>query len=391
MSYSFKYHDYFNLDETLSEDVRLVRDAVREWVNVAVVPVIEEHAMKATFSRDWFTQLGELGCFGPSLSLENGGQGLTETGYGVVMRELERGDSSIRSMASVQGSLVMYPIAEFGNAGQKSKYLARLGKGEQIGCFGLTEPDHGSDPGGMVTRLTRDGAGYRLSGCKMWITNAPVADIAIVWAKMENGKIQGLILDLKKNGVRIETIRDKWSLRASVTGTIYMDDVRITPEDFLPGATGLGYAFKCLNKARYGIAWGVIGAAIDSYHTALTYALDRHQFGKPIGAFQLTQKKLAEMITSVSQAQLMAFRLGALADEGSVTSSQISMTKRANVDIALRIAREARQILGAMGITNDYSVMRHMLNLETVITYEGTHDIHLLITGQDITGIASYK
>lgn len=391
MSYPFKYHDYFNLDETLSGDVRMVRDAVREWVNATVIPVIEEHAMEATFSGDWFTQLGELGCYGPSLNPEEGGQGLSETGYGVLMRELERGDTAIRSMASVQGSLVMYPIAAFGSDGQKSKYLSKLGKGELIGCFGLTEPGHGSDPGGMVTRLTPDGTAYRLSGSKMWITNAPLADIAIVWAKLENGKIQGLILDLEKDGVRVETIRDKWSLRASATGTIYMDEVKITREDFLPGATGLGHAFKCLNNARYGIAWGAIGAAMDCYHTALSYALERHQFDKPIGAFQLTQKKLAEMITSISQAQLMAFRLGELADEGVVSSSQISMTKRANVEIALRVAREARQILGAMGITNDYPVMRHMLNLETVITYEGTHDIHLLITGQDITGIASFK
>ena len=391
MAYPFKFHDYFDLDERLTDDVRMARDAVREWVNQEIVPSIEDHAMQATFSRDWFRQLGELGCYGPALPVEDGGHGLSETGYGVLMRELERGDTSIRSMASVQGSLVMYPISAFGSSHQKSQYLKPLGRGEMIGCFGLTEPDHGSDPGGMETRLVRDGSEYRLSGSKMWITNAPLADIAIIWAKNENGKIQGLILDLRREGVRVETIKGKWSLRASATGTIYMDNVRVTEDDLLPLATGLGYAFKCLNKARYGISWGVIGAAMDCYHTALTYSLERQQFDKVIGAFQLTQKKLAEMITSLSQAQLMAFRLGELADQGRVSSAQISMTKRSNVHMALQVARESRQILGAMGITNDFSVMRHMVNLETVITYEGTHDIHLLITGQDVTGIPAYK
>src|SRR5690606_17535758 len=375
MAYPFKFHDYFDLDERLTDEVRMARDEVREWVNQEIVPSIEDHAMQATFSRDWFRQLGELGCYGPALPVEDGGHGLSETGYGVLMRELERGDTSIRSMASVQGSLVMYPISAFGSSHQKSQYLKPLGRGEMIGCFGLTEPDNGSDPGGMGTGRVRDGSEYRLSGSKMWITNAPLADIAIIWAKNENGKIQGLILDLRREGVRVETIKGKWSLRASATGTIYMDNVRVTEDDLLPLATGLGYAFKCLNKARYGISWGVIGAAMDCYHTALTYSLERKQFDKVIGAFQLTQKKLAEMITSLSQAQLMAFRLGELADQGRVSSAQISMTKRSNVHMALQVARESRQILGAMGITNDFSVMRHMVNLETVITYEGTHDI----------------
>ena len=391
MAYPFKYHDYFNLDRTLSEEVRIARDAVRDWVDSTIVPVIEEHAMETTFDRAWISQLGDLGCYGPSLSADHGGHGLSETGYGVLMRELERGDSSIRSMASVQGSLVMYPIAAFGSADHKNRYLKKLGTGEMVGCFGLTEPGHGSDPGGMETRLTTDGNDYRLSGSKMWITNAPLADIAIIWAKRENGKVQGLILDMEKDGVRVETIKGKWSLRASSTGTIYMDNVLISKDDLLPDATSLGYAFKCLNKARYGIAWGAIGAAMDCYHTVLLYSLEREQFERPIASFQLTQKKLAEMITAISQAQLMSFRLGELADADSVTSSHISMAKRTNVDIALRVAREARQILGAMGITNDFPVMRHMMNLETVITYEGTHDIHLLITGQDITGIPAFK
>lgn len=391
MAYPFKYHDYFDLDSTLSDEVRMARDAVRDWVDSVIAPVIETHAMEATHDREWFSELGNLGCFAPSLSPEDGGQGLSETAYGVLMRELERGDTAIRSMASVQGSLVMYPIAAFGSEDQKKKYLKNLGRGESIGCFGLTEPGHGSDPGGMETRLHKAEDGYKLSGSKMWITNAPLADVAVIWAKMEDGKVQGLLLDLDKEGVKVETIKGKWSLRASVTGTIYMDQVDIAPEDLLPKATGLGYAFKCLNKARYGIAWGAIGAAMDCYHTALSYATERHQFDKPIAAFQLTQKKLAEMITAISQAQLMAFRLGELADNERVSSAQISMAKRAHVEMALKIAREARQILGAMGITNDYPVMRHILNLETVITYEGTHDIHLLITGQDITGLPAFK
>ncbi len=390
MSYPFKYHDYFDLDDTLPEEVQMARDAVRSWVDSVVSPVIETHAMEATFDPKWFSELGALGCFGPALPTKDGGQGLSETAYGVLMRELERGDTAIRSMASVQGSLVMYPIAAFGSTEQKEKYLPRLGRGDWIGCFGLTEPGHGSDPGSMETRLQKVAGGYKLSGSKMWITNAPVADVAVIWAKKEDGKVQGVLLDLKKEGVKVETISGKWSLRASVTGTIYMDEVLISVDDLLPKATGLGFAFKCLNKARYGIAWGAIGAAMDCYHTALSYAIERHQFNKPIASFQLTQKKLAEMITTISQAQLMAFRLGKLADQGAVTSAQISMAKRAHVEMALKVAREARQILGAMGITNDYPVMRHMVNLETVITYEGTHDIHLLITGHDVTGLPAY-
>lgn len=391
MAFTFRYHDYFNLDETLPGEVQLARDAVREWVDSSVTPSIERHAIDATFSSAWFKELGELGCYAPSLPRELGGQGLTETAYGVLMRELERGDSAVRSMASVQGSLVMYPIATFGSNAQKDKYLGPLGRGDLMGCFGLTEPNHGSDPGGMETRLTKDGSGYRLSGTKMWITNAPHAGIGVIWAKREDGKIQGLLIEMDRPGVRTEEIKNKWSLRASATGVIYMDDVLVTESDLLPGAVGLGNAFKCLNKARYGIAWGAIGAAMDCYNTALLYSLEREQFNKPLAAFQLTQKKLAEMITSISQAQLMAFRLGELADRQKLSSGQISMAKRANVQVALQIARESRQILGAMGITNDYSVMRHMMNLETVITYEGTHDIHLLITGHEVTGIPAYK
>lgn len=391
MAYPFKYHDYFDLDSQLTEEIQMARDAVRDWVDREIVPTIEKHAIQGSHAREWMKQLGELGCFGPSLPIDHGGHGLTETGYGVLMRELERGDTAVRSMASVQGSLVMYPISAFGSDKQKDRYLKSLGAGDLIGCFGLTEPNHGSDPGSMETRLVRDTNRYRLSGSKMWITNAPLADIAVIWAKNENNKVQGVVLEMDRPGIRVETIEGKWSLRASSTGTIYLDDVKVEEDDLLPGAIGLGYALKCLNKARFGISWGAIGAAMDCYHTALSYALEREQFGRVIGGFQLTQKKLAEMITSIAQAQLMAFRLGELADEGHVTSAQISMTKRSNVFMALQVAREARQILGAMGITNDYPIMRHMVNLETVITYEGTHDIHLLITGQDVTGIAAYK
>lgn len=391
MAKQFEFHDYFNLDELLTEEVRIARDSVREWVQHEIVPVIESHAMEGTFDKKWFRQLGELGCFGPSLPVESGGQGMTETGYGVIMRELERGDSSIRSMASVQGSLVMYPIAAFGSEEQKNKWLPRLGQGEKIGCFGLTEPNHGSDPGSMETRLIRKGEGYVLSGQKMWITSASLADVGIIWARLDEKKIQGVLLDMKAPGVRVEDIGGKWSLRASATGVIYMDEVYVEEKDFLPGAKGLRAAFQCLNKARYGIAWGAIGAAMDCFHTAVRYARERHQFGKPLGEFQLVQKKLAEMLTDISAAQLMASRVGQMADAGKVKPSQISMAKRHNVDVALRTARTARDILGAIGITNDYPVMRHMMNLETVSTYEGTHDIHLLITGQDITGLSAFK
>jgi len=391
MAKQFEYHDYFDLDELLTEEIRIARDSVREWVQHEISPTIEAHAMEGTFDKNWFRQLGELGCFGPSLPVESGGQGMTETGYGVIMRELERGDSSIRSMASVQGSLVMYPIAAFGSEDQKKQWLPRLGQGEKIGCFGLTEPDHGSDPGSMETRLTRQGDGYLLSGQKMWITSASLADVGIIWARLDEKKIQGVLLDMKAPGVRVEDIGGKWSLRASATGVIYMDEVYIEEKDFLPGAKGLRAAFQCLNKARYGIAWGAIGAAMDCFDTAVRYSKERHQFGKPLGEFQLVQKKLAEMLTDISAAQLMASRVGQLADTEQVTSSQISMAKRHNVQIALRTARTARDILGAIGITNDYPVMRHMMNLETVSTYEGTHDIHLLITGQDITGLGAFK
>lgn len=391
MAYEFKYHDYLQLEDLLTGEERMAGEAVRDWVSREVIPSIEQHAMEETFDPEWMKKLGELGCFGPSLPAELGGQGMSETGYGVLMRELERGDSALRSMASVQGSLVMYPISVFGSEEQKEKWLPALGAGEKIGCFGLTEPDHGSDPGGMETRLTTRGDKYILEGQKMWITNAALADVAVIWARMDGKRVQGILLDMKKPGVRVETIRRKWSLRASSTGVIYMDDVEIEAGDLLPGGTGLKSALACLNKARYGIAWGVTGAAAACYDTALRYAGERKQFAKPLAGFQLVQKKLAEMVTDITTSQLMAFRVGQLADRGEATGAHISMAKRHNVEAALRTARTSREVMGAIGLTADYPIMRHMMNLETVVTYEGTHDIHLLITGQDVSGINAFK
>jgi len=335
--------------------------------------------------------LGEIGAFGPSIPAKYGGGGMDEMSYGIIMQELERGDSGIRSMASVQGSLVMYPIYRYGSEEQKMKYLPKLATGELIGCFGLTEPDHGSDPGSMVTNVVADGDDYILNGAKMWITNSPVADIAVVWARREDGRIVGMIVEKGMKGFTAPEIHGKWSLRASVTGELVFDNVRIPKENVLPEALGLGAPLSCLSKARYGIAWGALGAALDCYDSALRYSQERIQFGKPIGQFQLTQKKLAEMITEITKAQLLVWRLGALANEGKASAQQISMAKRDVVNMALKVAREARQIHGGMGITGEYPIMRHMMNLESVVTYEGTHDIHLLITGMDITGIPAFS
>lgn len=387
----FRHHDYFQMDELLSEDHLLARDAVRDWVRQEVTPIIENYAEKAECPMHLFRGLAEIGAFGPSLPAEYGGGGMDEMAYGVIMQELERGDSGVRSMASVQGSLVMYPIYKFGSEEQKRKYLPRLGAGELIGCFGLTEPDHGSNPGGMITHIRDDGDAYILNGAKMWITNSPVADLAVVWAKDEEGKIRGMIVEADSAGYSAPEIHGKWSLRASVTGELVFEDVRVPKENVFPEIRGLKGPLSCLSKARYGIAWGAIGAALDCYDSALRYALERQQFGKPIGQFQLQQKKLAEMITEITKAQLLTWRLGQLANEGRATPAQISMAKRNNVHMALQVAREARQVHGGMGITNEYPVMRHMMNLETVLTYEGTHDIHLLITGMDVTGLNAFK
>ncbi|MBP6448424.1 MAG: acyl-CoA dehydrogenase family protein [Saprospiraceae bacterium] len=386
----YEHHDYYAIDELLSEDHLLARDAVRDWVKQEVSPIIEDFANRAACPTHLFKGLAEIGAFGPSLPAEYGGGGMDEIAYGIIMQELERGDSGIRSMASVQGSLVMYPIYKYGNEEQRKKYLPKLGSGEFIGCFGLTEPDHGSNPSGMVTNIVDDGDVYILNGAKMWITNSPVADIAVVWAKDKDGIIRGLIVEKDMKGYSAPEIHGKWSLRASVTGELVFEDVRVPKANLLPNVSGLKGPLGCLSKARYGIAWGALGAALDCYDSALRYSKEREQFGKKLGQFQLTQKKLAEMITEITKAQLLAWRLGTLANAGKATPAQISMAKRNNVNMALEIAREARQIHGGMGITGEYPIMRHMMNLESVVTYEGTHDIHLLITGMDVTGFNAF-
>ncbi|MBL7821325.1 MAG: acyl-CoA dehydrogenase family protein [Saprospiraceae bacterium] len=387
----YEGHDYYLMDELLSEEHLLARQAVRDWVKQEVSPIIEDYSNKAACPQHLFKGLAEIGAFGPSLPREYGGGGMDEIAYGVIMQELERGDSGIRSMASVQGSLVMFPIYKFGSEELRKKYLPKLGSGEFIGCFGLTEPDYGSNPAGMISSVKDDGDSYILNGSKMWITNSPVADIAVVWAKNEAGEILGMVVEKDFKGYSAPEIHGKWSLRASITGELVFEDVRVAKSNVFPNVKGLKGPLSCLSKARYGIAWGALGAALDCYDTALRYAKERIQFGKPLAAFQLTQKKLAEMITEITKAQLLAWRLGVLANNGKASPAQISMAKRNNVHTALVIAREARQILGGMGITNEYPIMRHMMNLETVLTYEGTHDIHLLITGMDITGINAFE
>jgi len=387
----FEAPDYYNLDDLLSEEHKLVRNAARDWVKRDISPIIEEYAQKAEFPKQIISGLAEIGAFGPYIPEEYGGAGLDQISYGLIMQEIERGDSGVRSTASVQSSLVMYPIWKYGNEAQRKKYLPKLASGEWMGSFGLTEPDHGSNPSGMTTNFKDKGDHYLLNGAKLWISNSPFCNIAVVWAKNEEGRIHGLIVERGMEGFSTPETHNKWSLRASATGELIFQDVKVPKENLLPNKSGLGAPLGCLDSARFGIAWGAIGAAMDCYDTALRYSKERQQFGKPIGAFQLQQKKLAEMITEITKAQLLAFRLGQLKNEGKATSPQISMAKRNNVDMAIKVAREARQILGGMGITGEYSIMRHMMNLESVITYEGTHDIHLLITGLDITGLNAFK
>jgi glutaryl-CoA dehydrogenase len=386
----YKSPDYYQVDELFTDEHKLIRGSVRDWVNRAVMPIIDEANQKHEFPRHLVKELGEIGAFGPYIPVEYGGSGLDQISYGLIMQELERGDSSIRSMASVQSSLVMYPIYKYGTEEQRRKYLPKLATGEMIGAFGLTEPNHGSDPGGMLSKFTDQGDHYLLNGSKMWITNAPIADVSVVWAKDETGTVKGLLVERGMEGFTSpETLR-KWSLRSSSTGELVFDNVKVPKENLLPGVKGLKGPLSCLSSARYGIAWGVIGAAMDCYDTALQYSKERIQFGKPIAAFQLTQKKLAEILTEITKAQLLAWRLGTLRNEDRATPAQISMAKRNNVKMALDTARESRQILGAMGITGDFPMMRHMMNLESVITYEGTHDVHLLITGMDVTGESAF-
>lgn len=387
----FEAPDYYNLDDLLSEEHKLVREAARDWVKRDVTPIIETYAQKAEFPKQILSGLAEIGAFGPYIPEKYGGAGLDQIAYGLIMQEIERGDSGVRSTASVQSSLVMYPIWKYGNEAQRQKYLPKLASGEFMGAFGLTEPDHGSNPGGMTTNFKDMGDHFLLNGAKLWISNAPFCDIAVVWAKNEEGRIHGLIVERYMEGFSTPETHNKWSLRASATGELIFQDVKVPKDNILPNKSGLGAPLGCLDSARYGIAWGAIGAAMDCYDTALRYAKERIQFGKPIAGFQLQQKKLAEMITEITKAQLLALRLGQLKNENKASTAQISMAKRNNVEMALKIAREARQILGGMGITGEYSIMRHMMNLESVVTYEGTHDIHLLITGLDITGLNAFK
>jgi len=387
----FESPDHYQLDESLSEEHLMVRNAVRDYVKKEISPIIEDYAQRAEFPQQIVKQLGDLGVFGPTVPAEYGGGGLDYISYGLMMQELERGDSGVRSTASVQGSLVMFPIYAYGNEAQKKKYLPKLASGEWLGCFGLTEPDHGSNPSGMLTNIKDAGDHVILNGAKMWISNAPFADVAVVWAKNEEGKIKGVIVERGMEGFTTPTTHGKWSLRASATGELVFDNVKVPKENILPNIEGLKGPLGCLSKARYGIAWGALGAAMDCYDTALRYSKERIQFDKPIGAFQLQQKKLAEMVTEITKAQLMVWRLGVLMNEGRATPAQISMAKRNSCEIATNIARAARQMLGGMGITGEYSVMRHMMNLESVITYEGTHDIHLLITGMEVTGFNAFK
>jgi glutaryl-CoA dehydrogenase len=386
----YKHPDYYALDDLYTDEHKLIRDTARQWVKKEMSPIIDEHYENATFPMHILPGLGEIGAFGPYIPVEYGGAGLDHISYGLIMQELERCDSGLRSTASVQSSLVMYPIWKYGSEEQRMKYLPKLATGEMMGCFGLTEPDFGSNPGGMITNFKDDGDHVILNGAKMWISNAPFAAIAVVWAKDETGRIRGIIVERGMEGFSTPEMHGKLSLRASSTGELIFENVRVPKSNILPNKSGLGAPLGCLDSARFGIAWGALGAAMDCYDQAVRYSQERIQFGVPIGSFQLIQKKLAEMLTEITKAQLLTFRLGQLRNEGKATTSQISMAKRNNVEIALNIAREARQIHGGMGITSEYSMMRHMANLESVVTYEGTHDIHLLITGMDITGIPAF-
>ncbi len=384
-------NDYFQIEEFFSPEQKLIKQSVAEWTNTRVKPIIDDYAQRHECPTYLIKEMGELGLLGSFIPAQYGGPGLDYMSYGIIMQELEAGDSAIRSIASVQSSLVMYPIYHFGSEAQKKKYLPALARGEIIGCFGLTEANHGSNPSGMETKMYKTGNKYILNGSKMWITNSPIADIAIVWARDENKEVRAIIVEKGAQGFHTPEITKKWSLRASLTGELVFDNVSVPEENLLPNIKGLKGPMMCLNSARYGIAWGAIGIALDCYSTALPYSLERIQFKKPLASFQLVQKKLAEMITEITKAQLMAWRLGSLRNDNKATPAQISMAKRNNVKMALDVARESRQILGAMGISGDFSIMRHMMNMESVITYEGTHDIHLLITGMDLTGIPAFS
>lgn len=388
---NFESPDFYAIDDLFTEQQLMVRVSVRDFVKREISPIINDYCQQAKFPSFLVKRFGDMGVFGPFVPHEYGGGGFDYTSYGLMMQELERGDSGMRSTASVQGSLVMFPILKYGSEAQKKKYLPLLASGDMLGCFGLTEPNHGSNPNGMLSTLVDKGDYYLLNGSKMWISNSPLADIAVVWAKNEHGRIKAVIVEKGMPGFTAPEIHNKWSLRASITGELVFDNVKVPKENILPYADGLSGPLSCLDSARYGIAWGAVGAAMDCYDTAKKYALERIQFDKPIASFQLVQKKLAEMLTEITKAQLICWRLGKLKDEGKATTAQISLAKRNNVAMALEVARESRQILGGMGITGEYPIMRHMMNLESVVTYEGTHDIHLLILGNEITGIPAFK
>lgn len=386
----FDHPDFYAIDDLFTEEHKLIRNSLRDFVKREISPYVEDWAQRAYFPYEIVRKFGEIGAFGPTIPHEYGGGGLDYISYGLIMQEIERGDSGMRSTASVQGSLVMFPIYKFGSEAQRKKYLPKLASGEWLGCFGLTEPDHGSNPSGVVTHFKDMGDHYLLNGAKMWISNSPRADVAVVWAKDDTNRIHGLIVERGMEGFSTPETHGKWSLRASATGELVFDNVKVPKENLLAGKNGLGAPMMCLDSARYGIAWGSLGAAMDCYESSRRYAAERIQFGKPIASFQLIQKKLAEMLTEITKAQLVNWRLGVLMNEGKATTPQISMAKRNNVQIALEIARESRQIHGAMGITGEYPLMRHMMNLESVLTYEGTQDIHLLILGNKITGIPAF-
>ncbi len=390
MPAKFQGVDYFNVDSLLSEEEILVRNTVREFVDDNVIPIIEKHAREGTFPMDLIPKMAELGLFGATLPEKYGCAGMNNVAYGLMTQELERGDSGVRSFASVQSALVMYPIYAYGSDKQKDYWLPRLAKGDAIGCFGLTEPDYGSNPGGMITRAEDVSDGYVINGAKMWITNGTLADVAVVWAKLK-GVVRGFLVEKGMKGFSAPEMKGKHSLRASVTSELIFQDVHIPKENILPnGGEGLKLPLGCLSQARYGIAWGAIGAAMACYDSALNYAKSRIQFDKPIASFQLTQEKLVHMLNEITKAQLLCLQLGRLKDAGKVRFQQISFAKRNNVFYALQIAREARSILGANGILDEYPVMRHAANLESVITYEGTHEMHTLIVGEDITGIPAF-
>jgi glutaryl-CoA dehydrogenase len=386
----FQQLDFMNLDDQYSEDERMVRDAVREWVGERFMPLVMEHFEAGTFPMELVPELAELGVFGPTTPEEYGGAGLNNVAYGLICQELERGDSGLRSFVSVQGSLVMYPILAYGSEAQKKHWLPKLASGEAIGCFGLTEPDFGSNPGGMTTTAKKDGKGWVLNGRKMWITNGTVSDVAIVWARSEDG-IRGFVIPSDASGFSAPEQKHKWSLRASITSELVLEDVRVGPEALLPESRGLKSPLGCLTQARYGIAWGALGAAYAVFDEALSYTKQRIVFDKPLAGFQLVQKKLADIATEITCGQLLALRVGRLKDAGSLNPDQVSMAKRNNVDLALRASRQCRDMLGANGISLEYQVGRHMCNLESVYTYEGTHDIHTLAVGNALTGIAAYR